>query len=412
VPEGTTAMVRCPACKSVFSPADSAEPEPEPVDEEEAKESQLLICPSCRSGLEVPEGTTAMVRCPACKTVFSPADSAAPEPEEEDRPRKKTRAYRPVEEDEEDDEEDVGKEKHRDFDPDPEDDDRPLRKRPHVPSDELSPEERAERRRAFDRAAWGARLIMISLALFMISMFIISGYFFQSAFGVPQGWIVIVAGYMGLANWLCAAVGLGLCLSGPRAPGHWGYGIAAAAAMAVHFILLGAVVSQAKEYGIVRDEEGGSRNSIRWSMVPTRLNATMFYLTAVAYPDAQGFAPRGKIILSMLTGVAEMVRTVLLMMLLSCLARAALDEELAGRCTRTAGVASGGPGLLAIIIFMFVAFCIETNAGLNMFTLILFTTVHMGVYSIMAGVLLPAYLATQDVVDACEEPFQSLIPNL
>ena len=55
---------------------------------------------------------------------------------------------------------------------------------------------------------------------------------------------------------------------------------------------------------------------------------------------------------------------------------------------------------------------IETNAGLNLFTLILFTTVHMGVYAIMAGVMLPAFMAASDVTDACEEPFQSLIPQL
>ena len=166
---------------------------------------------------------------------------------------------------------------------------------------------------------------------------------------------MIVAGYLGLANWLCAAVGLGLCLSGPRAPGHWGYGIGAAAAMGVHFLLLAVVVSQGKEVGIGKEDEGLSRNSIRWSMVPTRQNATMFYLTALTYPD-QGFAPRGRIILSMITGVAEMVRTVLIMMVLSCLARAALDEELAGAARGPRGWSSGGPGLLAIIIFLFVAF--------------------------------------------------------
>ncbi|MBN9118703.1 MAG: hypothetical protein J0I06_06025, partial [Planctomycetes bacterium] len=126
----------------------------------------------------------------------------------------------------------------------------------------------------------------------------------------------------------------------------------------------------------------------------------------------QGVTPKGRMMLSMITGVSEMVRTVLIMMLLSCLARAALDDELAHRCTRTAGVASGGPGLLALLIFFFFAFLIETNAGLNTFTLILFATVNMGVYSIINGTIFPAYLAARDVVDACEEPFQSLIPDM
>jgi LSD1 subclass zinc finger protein len=394
----------------------------------------LLICPTCRSGLEVPDGTTAMVRCPACRTIFAPEDSATPEPEEEeeedeqprakarrsapaeededeeeDRPRKKKAAYRPAEEDEED-EDDEGKEKHRDFDPEPVEDDHKRKRRPHIPDDEMTPAERLARRRAFDRAAWGARLVAVSLGLFMLSMVFVTIFFFQSAFGAPQGWIITIAGFLGLLNWLCAAVGVGLCLSGPRGPGHWGYGIAAATAVLVHFIFLGAVVSQGKEFGIVKPED--APGNVRWSMLPTRLNATMFYLTAIAYPDQQGVTPKGRMLLSMITGVAEMVRTVLIMMLLSCLARAALDEELAGRCTRTAGIVSGGPGLLALLIFIFVAIMIETNAGLNMFTLILFATVNMGVYSIINGVMFPAYMAALDVTDACEEPFQSLIPNL
>ena len=43
-----------------------------------------LICPHCRSGLAVPDGTTALVRCPTCQTVFAPADNLAPEPEPEE----------------------------------------------------------------------------------------------------------------------------------------------------------------------------------------------------------------------------------------------------------------------------------------------------------------------------------------
>jgi LSD1 subclass zinc finger protein len=410
----------------------------------------LLICPHCRSGLQVPDGTAALVRCPACKTVFLPSDSAPPEPgeepeeeeeeeieeeeepaamarpsakarapvpdDDEDEPTRKPKAYRAVEADE-DDEPDEGKEKHRDFDPLPEEDDPRRKRRPHVPDDELSPRERARRRQAFDRAAWGARLIAISFALFMLSMVLITGFFFQGAFGAPQGWIITIAGFLGLINWLCAAVGVGLCLSGPRAPGHWEYGIPCAVAVLVHFIFLAAVLSQAKEFGIGAPE---GKNSVRWSMLPTRLNATMFYLTAVVYPNdvevtpqpRQGVTPRGRMLLSMMCGIAEMVRTVLIMLLLSCMAKAALDDELAHRCTRNAGIVSGGPGLLAILIFLFVAFVIETGAGLDLFTRILFATVNMGVYSIINGVMFPAWMAAQDVVDACEEPFQSLIPNL
>jgi LSD1 subclass zinc finger protein len=46
----------------------------------------LLTCPDCRSGLEVPDGTTALVRCPACQKVFNPSDVT--------RRRRKTRKTR------------------------------------------------------------------------------------------------------------------------------------------------------------------------------------------------------------------------------------------------------------------------------------------------------------------------------
>lgn len=410
VPDGTTAHVRCPTCRTVFAP------EPEPP-EPEPPATEKLTCPTCRSGLEVPFGTTAHVRCPACRTVFAPADSRAPnaeDEEEEERPRPKKkpkRTYQVEEGDEEDeDRKDVGKEKHRDFVPVDEEADKKRKKKPRVATDELTPQEKINRKAAFDRAAWGARLISISLGLFMISMVFVTGFFFQGAFGLPQGWIVTIAGFIGLVNWVMAAVGVALCLSGPQAPGHWGYGIGAMTAVMVHAILLGGVVSQGKEFGIVKKEE--VQGSVRWHMMPTRLNATMFYLVAITYPDEQGVTPRGRMMLSMIVGVAEMVRTVLIMMFLSCMARAALDEELASRCTRTAGVASGGPGLLALLIYFFFAFMIETNAGLNMFTLVLFATVNMGVYIIINLTLLPAFMASRDVIDACEEPFQSLIPNL
>jgi hypothetical protein len=386
----------------------------------------LLTCPHCRSGLEVPDGTTALVRCPACKTVFAPADGRAPEPEEDDEDETEEPEEQEEEEDDEAEGEDEGgtyrtaKDEEDDGDQSREARRRRRRARRRKEEAELTPEEKAERRRAFTRAAWGARLIVISFGLFMVSMFFITGYFFQGAFAPPIPALVTIAGVFGLANWVLAAVGVGLCLSGPRGPGHWGYGVAAATAVAVHLIFLLALVAQGKEYAIGRADDriaaggasGGGKNA-RWRLLPTQLNGTMFYLTAAVYPDDQGITPRAStLILPMITGVAEMVRTVLVMMFLSCLARAALDDELAHRCTRCAGVASAGPGLLALLILGFVGTVVETNAGLNLFTQILSSVVQMGVYSIINGVMLPSYLAAQDVVDACEEPFQSLIPQL
>ncbi|MDY3551787.1 zinc-ribbon domain-containing protein [Gemmata sp. JC717] len=381
----------------------------------------LLTCPNCRSGLEVPDGTTALIRCPACTTVFAPADSLASEAEHEDGPRPRRRPRDEDEDDEDDrsrkrltgrrtrrDEYDDGDDENRDFDPPDEDDERPRKRRRSAADDGLTPDERASRRAAFDRASWGSKLIQVSFGLFMLSMLFATGFFFQGAFTEPSGAIVVVAGLLGMFNWALGALGVALCLTGPRASGHLGYGVAAAIATAVHLFLLLILVVQGTESSALRVEGA----NVRWDMLPTQLNATMFYLTAVVYPDAQGIAPKGRMLLSMITGIAEMIRMVLILMLLSRLARAALDDELAHRCTRAAGRVSGGPALLAVLIFVFVAFMIETNAGVNMFTRVLFSTVHMGAYAILNGVILPSYMAARDVADACEEPFQSLIPQM
>lgn len=393
----------------------------------------LLTCPSCRSGLEVPDGTTALVRCPACKTVFAPADSAQLEAQEEDedadedaKPARSRRARDEEDGDDEDDrprskrrprrrrdEEEEGEDEpeNRDFDPLPEGEEKRRRRSPSGRADDgLTPEEKAARRAAFDRAAWGATLIWVSFALFMVSMALILVFFFHAAFGDPLGLYVILAGVLGLLNWLLAAVGVGLCLSGPVVKGHWGYGIGAAVAIGVHLILLAVLVGQGREFGISKGEEGAG--VVRWAMIPTRLNATMFYITALVYPENHGATPRTAMPLSMLTGVAEMVRTVLVMMFLSRLARAALDEDLAHQCTRAAGIASAAPAMMALVIFAFVAGMIETNAPLNKFTLTLFATVFMSVYAIVNAAILPCFTAARDVAEACDEPFQSLIPKL
>ncbi len=391
----------------------------------------LLTCPKCQSGLQVPDGTTAMVRCPACKTVFSAADGAASEEaeeEEQEAPKAKTR--KPAREADEDEDDEPRKKRgakgqgakeegpnsaNRDFDPETEEEAKRRKKKRRKPGDDsLSPEEKAVRRAAFQRAAWGCKLIWISFALFMLSMVLIIIFFFQAAFTVPLPLLITLAGVLGLINWLLAAVGVVLCLTGPRAPGHWGYGTTASVAVVVHFVFLLALVSGGKESSIGKttDEVHGSTGNARWGLLPTRLDATMFYLTSAMYRDTQGATPKGPMVLSMIAGVLEMTRTVCIMMLLSCMARASLDEELAHKCTRAAGIASVGPGAIALLIFVFIATMIETNAGMNMFTMVLFVTVNMSAYAIVNATIFPAFMAAREVTDACEEPFQSLIPQL
>jgi LSD1 subclass zinc finger protein len=386
----------------------------------------LLTCPNCRSGLQVPDGTAAMVRCPACKTVFSPADSEPDEGEDEGREeRPKTRKPRRDDGGEprkkkaakaRESEEEGGE--NRDFDPVDEEEDRQRRRkrRRREADEELAPEERAARKAAFARAAVGAKLIWVAFGLFLLSMFCVILFFFQFAVArliAPSPMYIVAAGVFGLLNWILAAVGVGLCLSGPRAPGHWGYGISAAVAVAAHAAFLLTLVAQAKEVAIGQTGDNQQMTDlVRWGQLPTRMDATMMYLTVICYQDQLAGLPKGAMVLSMVTGLVEMVRTVLIMMLLSCLARAALDEELAHKCTRAGGVASGGPGLLALAMLIFVAAMVETNAAGGLLASILLLVAFMGVYAVLMGTTFPAFMAAREVADACDEPFQSLIPQL
>lgn len=388
----------------------------------------LLTCPKCRSGLEVPDGTTAMVRCPACKTVFSPADSPPLEEEEdepkveerpktkrkpnrrendEDKPRKKSSAR--------DNEKGEEKEENRDFDPLPEKEERrkSRKQRRREAEEKLSQEEKAARRAAFDRAAIGCKLIWISFGLFLCSMMLIVAFYFWLMWGVPVSGFLVLAGLCGLVNWALAAIGVGLCLSGPSAPGSLGYGIAAGIATGIHGFFLLAVLTQPHEMTFVQvGEEGSLGKGVKWTVLPTRIDATMFYLTKVFYNNEPGLVPQGRVVFSMVAGLFEMIRTVLIMMVLSCLSRAACDEDLAHKCTRAAGVASFGPGLVALLILVAVMVIVETGMGRGTLTTIVLLITFRGVYAILGFLMIPAFRTARDVADACDEPYQALIPQL
>jgi uncharacterized Zn finger protein (UPF0148 family) len=385
----------------------------------------LLTCPQCRCGLQVPDGTTAKVRCPACKTIFSPNETPAPEPPENEKPQtKQTKpASRKADRDEDEPRNKKGAkgkedrdDKNRDFDPIDEEEERRRRrrKRRSEAEEKLTPEEKAERRAAFNRAAAGAKCIWISLILYVISMVFLVAYQFVVMLSAQATYLVQLASVFGMLNWTLAAIGVGLCLSGPPAPGKLGYGIMAALAVAIHlmFLFVGVILGS----NLATDRVEDAVLYTRVGLIPTTMHYAMFYLATLCYPDQPLLPMSGSSLLLISTGILELFRTMFIMMLLSCLARAALDEELAYRCTRAAGIACGAPAAMAIIMLGFVTWIVETGGAVDFcwfcITGVMFRVLRMGVYAIVSGTITSAFMAARDVDDAMEEPFQSLIPEL
>jgi hypothetical protein len=339
-------------------------------------------------------------------------DDEYEEDEEDERPRRKKSA-RKSKTDAEDEGEAEGEEEkqseNRDFDPiEPEDEKKRKKKRKRDVS-KLSPEERQALSAAFVRASWGCMLLWISFALFMLSMALIVIFYVQAAFpalGASPGYIV-ASGLFGGIGWVLGAVGLGLALSGPTSPGHWGYGIAAAIATGVHLILLLVLVGKAKEI-----LAGSPVESVAiWSLLPTSQDAVVNYLTVLMYAGEE-FVPKGIVALSIIVGIAEILRTTFILLFVSCLAQAAGDKELSQRCTRSAGFTSFGPGFMALGMLTFAFIIIETRAGMTNFSKILLVSVLMSVFVVLGACMLPGFMATRDTADACEEPFQSELPQL
>jgi hypothetical protein len=387
VPDGTTAQVRCPACRTIFSPEQGAGPEA-PA----ALPAAVPVAPPPR-----PAPLPAARPLPVAKAL--PARPAGPAGPERPRPRPSRR-----------DDEDDRREPESEYpEYDEEREDRPRKRRRPEENDGLTPEERAARNAAFQRGMWGCKLLWMSLLLYALSLMLIGLYFIVASIAEPEQAFIVLAGVLGLVNWVLGAVGIGLCLAGPQSVGHYRYGISAAVAAAAHAIFLIAVFATPAEPFTVERDVARDDSTLKWWQLPTRLDQLTLYMTYLAYPDdtSRGYQQRSRLILAVVTGVVEMIRLVFAMMLLSCLARAAGDERLSHRCTRAAGVAAFAPGAIALGLLCVFAILIETNAQGTTFGKVLLSVALLAVYMLIAGMLIPALSASRDTAEACEFPFQS-----
>lgn len=357
----------------------------------------LLTCPKCRSGLEVPDGTTAHVRCPACKFVFPAEDGVAPAeavplPPPPPVPVRKSAPApeAPL---------------NRDFDPDPPRDPNKPVKRRRADDSKFTPEERRTLKAQFVRGMWGCRLIFTGFAAQGIGLLLVVLVLALNTIsaGVPA--LVATAGVCGLLNLVLVPIGLGLVLASRPAPGLYRFGIASGVAILVHAVFVLAVLAKNEPTVVIEGErETGLLNSL--GHLVTKLDSLTLYLTWIIYPDESPFTRRG-LVLDVVCGLTEMVRLVLLMVMLTAVARGTGDKELAHRCVRAAGIGSFGPASIAVLMALFLATMIETGGRDSKFGMVLLYAAAMGVYAVLAGTLVPATVAARDAAEACEFPFRS-----
>jgi len=357
----------------------------------------LLTCPKCASGLEVPDGTSAHVRCPACKLVFPAEDGLAPAevvPPRPPPPRPPVRQPAPE-----------TPQLNRDFDPDPpRDPDKPVKRR-RIDDGKFTPEERRTLKGQFVRGMWGCRLLAAGYGLQGIGLLLVVLVFTLNTIHAGTPALVAAAGVCGLMNLVLVPVGLGLVLAARPAPGLYRFGIAAGVAILVHAVFVLAVLAKNEPTVVIEGEaDTGLLNSL--GHLVTKLDSLTLYLTWVAYPEESPFTRRG-LLLDVVCGLAEMVRLVLLMVMLTAVARGTGDNELAHRCVRAAGIGSFGPAVLAVLMALFLTTMIETGGRDSKFGMVLLYAAAMGVYAVLAGTLVPAAVAARDAAEACEFPFRS-----
>jgi hypothetical protein len=356
--------------------------------------------------LQVPDGTTAQVRCPACKSVFPAEDGLAPAeplplapPPAPPPPSKpKVAEAKPKRRDEEEDE----KNKNRDFDPeDPED--RAKRRPRNKEKSKFTDEQKRELRAGFARGFFGARCIQISLLLYLPAVLLVPLHQILSQITHSEmGFVLVIAGIFGLANWTLGTIGLALSMSGPPSPGHWRFGVGGLVATFVHGVLLLAVVLKTQEHADYRDLD---RETMRWAQIATQYESLSFYLSYLVYPDDIPLK-RSDTILGFLAGVMEMVRLIFILMTLSCLAKAAGDRPLAEDCTRMAGRITLIPAFMAFGMLIYKIVVIETGATSG-FMVYFLNYIYRGITLAVAAILGMTIRTIGDVAEACDSPYQS-----
>lgn len=403
VPDGTTAAVRCPKCKTVFKPNAPAQPAFEVVDEPTPpKPSPRPAAPAkpapkpARSDDEDFEEVDDDV--PVKKKVVAKLELD----DEDDRPRKKKRR-----DDDDEDDDRPRKKKRRDDDDD--DDDRPRsKKRSRVDDDDEEDRPRKKKRgrdddddrgrgNSFKPAKIGALLLSISFWMYLgtygiLALFIL---LFWADTVVPEA-LATITGLIGFGNWIVAGVGIGFCLAGPKKAR--GVTIAAAIVAGIHLILMFVVFANASDGG-GRRTGGGAGSGLglyQGSMLlfTLMIPALDLMLPALVYDSKLGFKISGELVIPALAGACEIARLILLLVSLKAQAAAAGDKDV-GVKTKLGviGVASICGGA-AVIFLLVVVLVIEGKMMKSSKSLLCGTTLLMFIgYALM--LVMPALAANE-----------------
>jgi len=351
----------------------------------------LVACPKCATNLKIPDGASGNVKCPKCTTIFpvvakpvapafevvedAPRPAAKPQPLEPDfevvdEPKPKRKAV--VADDDDDYDRPRGR-RRRDYDDD--EDDRPRKKkrrRDYEDDDDWQP---VGNRGAFNAAKVGMLLVSISLWMYvgtfaLLALFLLIAWMGAS---IPSA-LMIITGLVGLANWVVALIGLGFCIAGPSK--SRGLAIAATAVAAVHIIMAFVVANNEKSVnpGVVgiglasfssradrikslgekaiKESDPSRRNAIekelrelledsgsigglnrksemRWPDLATLMPFSDILIAELSY-DSKGF---NDYVLGLLSGLLEVARGVLLILLIGSVAHAAREHDVGERST-------------------------------------------------------------------------------
>jgi hypothetical protein len=263
---------------------------------------------------------------------------------------------------------------------------------------------------SFGSAKVGMLMVSISLWLYL-GTFALMAFFLLIAWigaSIPSG-LMIAVGLLGLANWVVALIGLGFCIAGP--PRSRGLAIAATAVAAVHLIMAFVVANNAKSafYGLhttamlsalnkaeqfmdlmkkmeketdpkrrealqkelrelsesergsapIGFDESRSRRSgeeMRWQDLSTLMPYSDMLVAVLSY-RSKGFSDY---VLALLSGLLEVARLVLIVLLIGAVARAAKRHDTADKSLMATFLA-GGATLLAMIVLVLVAMIFDNS---------------------------------------------------